>query len=363
MRHSAKFKLLFVVLLTGLLVASCAKEESAGDRAAELARQYLVESGASGVTISVGFDRDITWSEGFGYADLEQKVPVNPALTKFRVGSTAKSMTAMALGQLYEAGRLDLDAPIQTYVPDFPEKEATITTRMLAGHLGGIRHYADDEFFSAASYSSVADALAIFEDDPVVVPPGSAFSYSTYGFNLVSAVIESAADQEFLVYMQENVFGPTGMTQTVADHVVPIIDNRSRYYRIEDDRLVNTPWVDNSNKWAGGGFLSTSDDLVRFGFAHLSDRFLRPKTIEMMWTTQFTSDGEETGYGIGWGLRTDEQGRKIVAHGGGSVGGTTDLRMYPEEGFVIAVISNTSGAGLRALTDGIVEVFLGEHSN
>ena len=81
----------------------------------------------------------IVWSEGFGYADVEQRVPVWPGITRFRVGSTAKSMTAVALGQPYEQGRLDLDAPVQDYVPSFPEKEGTITTRLLAGHPGSIR--------------------------------------------------------------------------------------------------------------------------------------------------------------------------------------------------------------------------------
>ena len=358
MRHFNKYGLICVGLLTGLFIASCAREDGAGERAAGLAINYLEESGVSGLTISIGMAHDIIWSEGFGFADVEQQVPVIPALTRFRVGSTAKSMTAMALGQLHEVGKLDLDAPIQTYLPEFPEKETTITTRMLAGHLGGIRHYKDNEFFSAEPYTSVTDALVIFADDPVEVRPGTAFSYSTYGFNLISAIIESAADQEFLTYMSENVFSPTGMARTVADQVVPIISNRSRYYRLQDGQLVNTPWVDNSNKWAGGGFLSTSEDLVRFGFAHMSDQFLSPGTIEMMWTSQTTSTGEETGYGIGWANFTDISGRKVIGHVGGSVGGTTVFRIYPNEGLVVAIISNTSEVELASLTESIVDVFL-----
>ena len=122
--------------------------------------------------------------------------------------------------------------------------------------------------------------------------------------------------------------------------------------------MVNSPWVDNSNKWAGGGFLSTSEDLVRFTFAHLTDEHLEPETIEMMWTSQTTTSGEETGYGIGWGVRTDDAGRHVIAHTGGSVGGTTQMRIYPDENLVIAVITNTSGADIGDVTDDIVEVFL-----
>ena len=346
----------WTVLVSVLLVSSCTG--GVEDRASAIAGDFMRESGLPGLAVTIGRSGRIIYSEGFGFADLEQHVPVDPAVTRFRVGSTAKSMTAMAIAQLYDAGKLDLDAPIQTYLPDFPEKAAPITTRMLAGHLGGIRHYEGDEFFSDVAYESVSDALSIFADDPLAVLPGSAFRYSTYGYNLASAVVEVAAGEEFVSYMTENVFGPTGMTSTVADRVMPIIEGRSRYYHFEDGTLVNSPWVDNSNKWAGGGFLSTSEDLVRFAFAHLTDEHLKPDTIKTMWTSQKTSAGEETGYGIGWRIRTDEAGRTVIGHTGGSVGGTTQLRIYPDDDLVIAVITNTSGGDIGGVTDDIVNTFL-----
>jgi CubicO group peptidase (beta-lactamase class C family) len=268
-------------------------------------------------------------------------------------------MTAVAIGQLYENGRLDLDAPIQTYLPEFPRKSGTITTRLLAGHLAGVRHYANEgEFVSAVSYGSVSDALSIFADDPILFPPGSQFGYSTYGYNLISAVLESAAGEDFLNYMARNVFGPAGMESTVPDRVYPLIRHRSRYYWLRDNEIVNAPWVDNSNKWAGGGFLSTSEDLVRFGQAHLSDKLLNRQTIEMMWTSQRTSAGEETGYGIGWFVAKDSSQRKIIRHGGGSVGGTTELRIYPDQDLIVVVISNTAPANVRPLAIDIAEHFL-----
>lgn len=359
MRLLARVGISILTVAAALSVGACAAENAADDRPATLASQYVEEAGVSGIAVSVALGNEIVWSEGFGFADIEQMVAIDPAATRFRVGSTAKSMTAMAVGMLYESGKLDLDEPIQTYLPGFPEKSGVITTRMLAGHTAGIRHYKnDEEFLSAVAYTSIADALSIFSDDPVLFQPGDRFSYSTYGFNVISAVLERAADQEFLAFMSENVFGPTGMTSTVADRVVPIISNRSRYYTTTDGRLINAPWVDNSNKWAGGGLLSTSEDLVRFGLAHLSDEFLSRQTIEMMWTSQVTADGQKTGYGIGWNIRTDDAGRRIIGHGGSSVGGITELRIYPNQGLVIAITTNTSPANLVQLTDSIVDVFL-----
>lgn len=360
MRILNKSRFIGASCLAIFVLVSCSRAPSFDQRATELGNDYLVESGVSGLVISVGKNGKIIWSKGFGFADVEQQVPADPALTKYRVGSTAKSMTAMAIGQLYEAGRLDLDAPVQEYVPDFPEKASVITTRMLAGHLAGIRHYRGDEFFSDRAYSSVTQALSIFADDPLEVTPGSEFLYSTYGFNLISAIVEGAAGQDFLEYMEVNVFEPTGMTRTTADWVKPLIDYRSRYYTQEDGKLVNTPWVDNSNKWAGGGFLSTSEDLVRFGLAHLSDKHLKAETIELLWTSQETSSGEETGYGIGWGIASDEKSRQLIRHSGGSVGGITELRIYPNENVVVAIVTNTSPAALKPPADNISELFLSE---
>ena len=206
MHRINEFRYIFFSIALGLSLASCAPVDDTADRSAALSAQYVEESGLSGIAISVAIGGEITWSEGFGFADVEQNVTVDSALTKFRVGSTAKSMTAMALGQLHEAGKLDLDKPIQAYLPEFPEKEGTITTRMLAGHLAGIRHYAsDEEFLSAVPYASITNALTIFSDDPLLFLPGTEFSYSTYGYNLISAVVERAADQEFLSYMSDNV--------------------------------------------------------------------------------------------------------------------------------------------------------------
>ena len=200
-------------------------------------------------------DGKIVYSEGFGFADLEERVPVWPT-TKFRIGSISKPLTATALMQLVEAGKLDLDAPVQEYVPSFPAKGAIITVRELAGHLGGIRHYRDDEMEIQRHYDNVLEGWKIFENDPLVAPPGTKFSYSSYGYNLLSAVIQSASGEPFLTYMQEHVFPPMGLVHTAADQNTEITEQRSRFYELaKDGHAENAPYVDNSYKWAGGGFL------------------------------------------------------------------------------------------------------------
>ena len=354
-KHPKIILLLGTILLIG---SSCTPKPTPGDQAATLVNELMAETPAVGITVSVGVKGEIVWSQGFGYADLEQKVPVYPDRTRFRVGSVAKPMSAMAVAQLYEQGKLDLDVSIQQYVPSFPEKEGSITPRLLAGHLGGIRHYQGNENLNYKRYETVLDGLAIFQDDQLLHAPGSKYSYSSYGYNLLSAVVEGASGQSFLEYMDEHVFGPLGMDHTEADQIYPIIPDRGRYYVVNNGAIINAPAVDNSYKWAGGGLLSTSDDLLRFGFAHLHNEFLKAETIELLWTSQKTTLGEKTDYGIGWASGVDKADRNWVGHNGGSVGGTTVFRIYPESGVVIALISNRSGQPFQDLPGKIAGLFM-----
>src|SRR6516164_2014374 len=161
---------------------------SEAERHARAVAHELLGRGIPGLAVASAVDGQIVYSEGFGYADLEERVPAWPT-TKFRIGSVSKPLTAVALLQLVEQGKIDLDAPVQKYVPTFPDKSGKITPRLLAGHLAGIRHYKGDEFLIARHYDNVLEGLKIFEDDPLVAPPGSKFNYSSYGYNLLSAVI------------------------------------------------------------------------------------------------------------------------------------------------------------------------------
>jgi serine beta-lactamase-like protein LACTB, mitochondrial len=325
-----------------------ARPEAQSRSSIDSARQILLagmrRSGIPGASVTVLRDGRQIWSEGLGTADLESKIPVT-TLTKFRIGSVSKPIAAVAMAALVEDGKLDLDAPIQRYVPSFPAKGYTVTTRQVAGHLAGIRHYRGDEFYSRKHYDNVTDALEIFANDSLVSPPGTKYNYSTYGFVLLSAIVEGAAREPFLRFVQRRVFDQIGMRNTTAEFSDSIISNRARFYTRKDSLsvIVNAPWVDNSNKWAGGGFISTTQDLARFGQALLEGKVLKPSTIEMLWTPQHTADGKATTYGMGWAVNTDSAGRRMISHSGGSVGGTAMLIVYPKERMVFAFLFNADG--------------------
>jgi len=302
-----------------------------------------------GFAVAVAVDGRIVWSEAFGYADREARRPATPA-TQFRIGSASKPLTAAAIAQLFEAGQLDLDAPVQRYVPTFPEKGAPITTRLVGGHLAGIRHYQGDEFTLNRRFATVTDGLSIFANDSLLFPPGTRFAYSSYGFNLLGAVVEGASHEEFLVYMSRHVFGPLHMTSTAPDKNDSLIPNRTRFYESRS-RLLGGGFavaraVDNSYKWGGGGFLSTAEDLVRFGSALLEPGFLKGATLEVLFTPQHTAAGEATPYGIGWFVAKDSLGHRYVYHGGGSVGGSTAFGVDRDSRVVFALVTNLSNAQL-----------------
>ena len=310
-----------------------------------------------GVSIAVLVDRQVVWSEGLGFADVEARVPVTP-LTRFRIGSISKSLTAAAVGLLWQAGRLNLDAPVQTYAPTFPRKPWPVTTRQVAGHLAGIRHYRGDEFLSQRHYTSVTEGLSIFAGDSLLFQPGTRYSYSTYGWSLVSAVIEGAAHQSFLGYMQDHVLDPLELRHTVAEYPDSLILFRARFYtRTDSGSVVNAPWVDNSYKWAGGGFLSTTEDLVHYGAAYFAPGFFADSTLALLGTSQKTTDGRPTGYSLGWVISRDSLGGRRMAHSGGSVGGTAYLVIYPDRRMALAILANSDVPFVNLINE-VARIFL-----
>ena len=210
---------------------------------------------------------------------------------------------------------------------------------------------------SARRYRTVSAGLRIFQEDSLLFEPGERYSYSSYAWNLISAVIEGASGEEFLPYMQENVFDPIGMTHTVAEYTDSIIPHRTGYYeRNRDRKVVNAQYVDNSYKWAGGGFVSTPSDLVRFGFAHFGEDLLKSETINEFWTPQTTNAGESTGYGIGWSVAVEDGVVTRAGHGGGSIGGTAGFETRPPQRAAIAILGNMS----QAPTGGLIVTLITE---
>ena len=333
---------------------------SAVEEARRLARSLLVEENLPGLSVAVAWDGRIVWAEGFGWADVDRRAPVTP-LTRFRIGSVSKPLTAAAVGLLHDRGRIDLDAPVQQYVPAFPAKQWAFSTRQLMGDVAGIQH----EGIPARPCATLDEALQIFGSDRLLFRPGTGHRYSIYGWVLVSAVVEAAAAEPFPRFMTREVFERVGMESTVADEADGGPGLTSFYFPRSfmrtDLGLQDAAPADYSCFAGAGAFLSTPSDLVRFGSAMLKPGLLKAETIALLQTPLRLESGASTGYALGWNVESVQltgAPTRLVGHRGTPIGGTISLMTFPDRGLVIAAASNVSYAkGVAPLGLKVAEAF------
>jgi serine beta-lactamase-like protein LACTB, mitochondrial len=294
---------------------------------------------------------------------LENNVPASEH-TLYRLASISKPLTATAALQLWERGKLDLDAPVQKYCPAFPQKPWPITTRQVLGHLGGIRHYKsggqdDAEGGNTKRFDDPIQAgLNFFKDDALVAQPGTSFHYSTQGYTLVGCVMEGASGSKYVDFMRANVFAPAGMEQTQTDDRFAIVAYRTRFYQKKDSGAVmNSDFLDSSYKIPGGGWLSSAEDMAHFEVATLNDKLVRRATRDLMWTPLKPSDGSKDTYGLGWGWG-DNDGIRSVGHTGGQQGTSTAFALAPEQRAGVVVLTNLEGAGPEDLAHEVLKILV-----
>lgn len=334
----------------------------------QIMRTSLIEQNVPGLSVAVAVGGDVVWAEGVGWADVEQRVPVAPG-TMFRIGTASQLLTSAAIGLLVEDQKVAWDDPIQMHAPAFPQKEWPVTLRQLMAHVGGVRNDAGDEESLAEHCERPADALRRFADSPLRFEPGTQFRYSSYGWILVSAAVEGAAHEPFSSFMQTEVFEPLRMSGTrtdisparsrdVATYYFPRFAADTRYGPQEFEEL------DFSCFSGAGGFVSTPSDLVRFGIAITRGTLLQPATVESLQTMQRLPSGQETGYGLGWAVKTATLAgapTRAVGYDGTLRGGmVSSFLTFPDRDLVVSVMSNTSFADTAAVALKIAEAFAGQ---
>ncbi|HSJ31468.1 MAG TPA: serine hydrolase domain-containing protein [Longimicrobiales bacterium] len=336
--------------------APAARFAEAVDSSRAAARRRIRAGNLPGVSIAVGRNGEVVWAEAFGWADLSSEDLATPR-TLYPVGSISKSMTATAAGVLWERGQLDFDVPIQTYLPEFPEKQWPITTGQLMGHIAGVvRSGGMAETLRQGRCEDARAAIAAVAEDTLIFEPGTEWQYSNFGYQLVGAVVEAAAGEPYLEFMDREVFTPAGMELTVPD-LGTESGEAVKYDRAAFGTLRRGQDIDMSCPMAAGGFLSTPTELVRFGYAMLNAEVLDSATVAMFWTPQRLQSGAPTIYGYGWSIRNlalgpDEQANtRTIGHGGSVLGGQASLLILPDEDIVVAAMMNASGDVSGLATD------------
>lgn len=309
-------------------------------KATRIIKKMIRKKQLPGLAITVIKDGAQVWSKGFGYADIKAKVPIHPARTIFRIGSVSKPIAAIGLLRMVEEGAIALDSSIYAYLPYFPKKAYDISIKQLGGHLSGIRNYKGNEFKNKRPLS-IREGVALFENDPLLFEPGTAYAYTSYNWNLISLAMQEISGVSFERLIQERVLTPFNMQLTVADRQQDVANKAVFYKKVGRKRFKPVTEVHNYFKLAGGGYLSTSEDVARFG-KEVLDVIKVDKARLIPFITSQQIGEELTYYGIGFQVSYDHRGRPYYGHVGNGLGGYGIFYIYPEENLVLSVLMNCS---------------------
>ncbi|MDZ4260816.1 MAG: serine hydrolase domain-containing protein, partial [Pseudomonadota bacterium] len=252
------------------------------------------ENNIPSLSAAVGVNGKLVWSGVIGHADLNKKL-IADSDTQYRIGSISKSITAAAVMRMSEKGLIDINAPFKHYVKDFSAGKTEYTIKQLLTHQAGIRHYNPgfSELFNSKEYTSTREAAAIVENDPLMFSPGAGFNYTTYGYTVLSLAMEFAYSLPFEQIVVREVLSPAGMDATHQEKAnAAEAQHLAAPYLLMGDRLIDAPDDNLSNKYAGGGYVSTPIDLVKFGNTLLGNDFLSAPAKDVLWTAVPLINGE-----------------------------------------------------------------------
>jgi serine beta-lactamase-like protein LACTB, mitochondrial len=316
-------------------------------RSDSIVRRFVAREHIPGLAVAVGREGGIVWENAYGFADLENHAPTT-ARTLFRIGSISKAITAVAILQLAERGKLNLDASIQQYVPGFPQKRFPVTPRRLLTGTSGVRGYRGEEFRSNRHYPTLDSSLAIFRDDSLAYEPGTSYVETPYGFTLLGLALQSVTGRSYEAYVTDNIFTLARMVETKADVPAQTIQRRAHFYSRDSTGAIGTAEsIDPSYKIPAGGWISTASDVVRFGIALTDHSMLRPESNALMTKPVRLNNGSELPLGMGLALGNVGGQFPFAADAvwtsGLQQGGTAVLLMYPRERIVVAILMNVNG--------------------
>lgn len=352
-----KQKYLIIIWLLVWTTLACAEaksqdkdyEESIAQNRPKL-RKILIQNATPGASITVIKNGKTVWSESFGLSNIETNSPVTVE-TKFGIGSISKSLTMVLALRLAEEGLLDLDAPIEKYLPDFPHKNQGVTIRLIGSHLSG---YADefdnDNFYNTKRYETTQQILGEFYKEKLAAKPREKSIYGTTTFTLIAGVIEKVTKRDFATAMNDFVLKPLQLKNILPNDKRQIIPNRTAFYiKDEQGKTVNGEFVDLSFKLAGAGFLATAEDLAKFGAALINEGFLKRKSLDELFQIGETSTGEKTPFALGFRVVKTSDGKEIIHQPGGGVGISSVLFIDRQNEISIAILTNQTGAPIGNL--------------
>ncbi|WP_275649996.1 serine hydrolase domain-containing protein [Flagellimonas okinawensis] len=323
------------------------------EKAETIFNNLIAEDKVPGLAVTILNKGQVVLQKGYGFADLDRKIEADAQRTVFRIASISKCITGLALGKMVEDGMIDLDESFYTYVPYYPQKKYDFTLRQLASHTAGIRGYRGKEF-ALNQDLSIKDGIKVFKDDPLFFKPGNGYLYNSFDFVLLSLAMQEASGVSFPQYVNDNILTALGLKNTCSPKdmgkVSCTLESNTQFYTRRSGNFLKAVEVNNAYKLAGGGYLSTCEDIAILGQAILERKLLKNETYEELLASQII-EGEPTYYGLGFQVSRDFHGRKFIGHIGSSVGAYTNLFIYPEQEIVIVILINCTDPKIQTELD------------
>lgn len=351
------------VLLSFFLIVSCTTESSSSvlendkaDKIDELISRYA-EYGKFNGSVLVAEEGVVVFKKGFGFANMEWDIP-NQTDTKFRIASITKQFTAMVIVQLYSEGKLSLDQPISTYLPDYPKENGDrITIHHLLTHTSGIPEFDEFVYYRDIERDRYRpdELISIFAEGELQFTPGERYAYSNPGYVVLGKIIETITGISYEEVLQERIFTPLKMEDSGYDHHYTILKNRASGYAKTYGRgnYVNTNYVDMSIPYAAGSIYSTVEDLYLWDQALYDSTLLAPEYMDLLFGSYIPTRGRH--YAYGWFIQEMQVGKsddyvQINSHGGGINGFNTLITRIPSSKSLVVLLNNTERAPLYEMT-------------
>jgi CubicO group peptidase (beta-lactamase class C family) len=356
----------WAVLLAFALLAPVGASAQSADLAAfvdSIASDYLEAGTLAGMSVGVVQGSDTLLLRAYGHADLEWDVPM-PENAIFQIGSVTKQFTAAAALMLWEQGKLDLDADLSAYLPDFDTQGHAVLVRRLFDHTSGIKGYTEMPVFGTISPQALPrdTLLRLIEAEPFDFEPGTAEIYNNSAFFLLGLIIEKVSGQSYEDFLEEHVFSKAGMDDSSYCSNSTILPNRAHGYQASGEGLQRAAYLNHTWPYAAGSLCSTVGDMISWNRALHGGRVLGDEAYHLMTTPEPLLDGTEIRYGKGLALFTGPGGR-MIEHGGGINGFLSNSRYYPDEDAIVVLLVNATGpAGAGGVAAAIGSHLFGDES-
>ena len=311
-----------------------------------------------GITILVAKNGKAIYQKAIGKSNLELSIPIE-FNSVFQIGSITKQFTAVSILMLAEQDKLNIEDKIEKYIPEYTEVGNDITIHHLLNHTSGIKNKTllSENHNTSRIYRSPKELITYFKDEPLEFIPGEKFKYSNAGYILLGQIIEKVSMQSYGEFIQENIFDKIGMTSSYLGDNRHSIPNRTKGYIIERNEFINADYMNLSLAYSAGAILSTTEDLLKWQNALLSNTLLKEASIKQAMTPTLLNSGKRIPYG--YGFRLSKLGNSpVIAHTGSTKGFTSIALFLPQENMYITALTNCNCKNVNNIVKQVAELFV-----